>query len=145
MKYWSYFAAKCLVAGALLYALWRVILHNMPAPQTFMRVKLNQPFGTDLGYTFVVWLYGLLVFGVAWLIVFDQRYRCRTCLRRLRMPILTGAWTQILFGAPRTAYICLYGHGTLTVDELQINGQQVRDWEPHDDDIWKELYSVEQK
>ena len=93
----------------------------------------------------MVWLYGLLVFGVAWLIIFDQRFRCRTCLRRLRMPVLTGAWTQVLFGAPRTEYICLYGHGTLTVDELQINGQQIRDWEPHDDDIWKELYSVEEK
>jgi len=78
-----------------------------------------------------------------WLIVWDQRYRCRTCLRWLRMPLRTGSWTHVLFGAPRTEYICLYGHGTLTVDELQISGQQMRDWEPHED-IWKELFALEE-
>jgi hypothetical protein len=59
------------------------------------------------------------------------------------MPLRTGSWTHVLFGAPRIAYICLYGHGTLTVDELQISGQQMRDWEPHED-IWKELFSLEE-
>ena len=62
---------------------------------------------------------------------------------RLRMPILTGSWTHVLFGAPRTEYICPYGHGTLKVAELQITGHQYPDWEPHED-IWKELYSLEE-
>ena len=62
--------------------------------------------------------------GVIWLAICDQRYRCRTCLRRLRMPILTGDWTHILLGPPRTEYICPFGHGTLKVDEVQITGHQ---------------------
>ena len=145
IKYWSFFLAKCLVAAVFLYGLWKLVSGMLPVPQTFMYVKLRQPFGTDLGYTFAVWIYGLVAFGLLRLIIHDQRQRCRTCLRRLRMPVSTGSWTQVLFGAPRTEYICLYGHGTLKVDELEFSGQPVRDWEPHDDDIWKELYSVDRK
>ena len=82
------------------------------------------------------------IIGVIWAVIHDQRYRCRTCLRRLRMPILTGNWTHILLGRPRTEYICPFGHGTLTVDEVQITGHLVPDWEPHED-MWKELVSLE--
>ena len=42
----------------------------------------------------MVWF--LLCAGALYLIVHDQRYRCRTCLRRLRMPIGTGSWGQML-------------------------------------------------
>jgi hypothetical protein len=79
-----------------------------------------------------------LVYWIAW----DQRYRCRTCLRRLRMPMATGSWKNMMFlGQPRTEYICVYGHGTLKVPELQLTGEP-SDWQPHDD-IWKELESLE--
>ena len=40
-------------------------------------------------------------------------------------------------------YICIYGHGTLKVPEVQITGSK-SDWEPHQDDIWKELESLEE-
>jgi hypothetical protein len=88
----------------------------------------------------VFWLFAV---ALGWLIVWDQRYRCRTCLRRLRMPIQTGSWTNVLLGPPRTEYICPYGHGTLKIAELQITGHQPPDWQPHDD-IWKELFSLEE-
>jgi hypothetical protein len=143
MKYWSFFVAKLLVAGALLSGLHSVLLRIVPKPETFMYVRFRDPFATDLGYTFTMWMFYLFVVGVVWLTIWDQRYRCRVCLRRLRMPVHTGAWTQVLFGAPRTEYICLYGHGTLTVDELRIHGNQIRDWEPHED-MWKELSSLEE-
>ena len=65
--------------------------------------------------------------GVLYLIIWDQRYRCRVCLRRLRMPIETGSWGRMLqFGRPRIEYICPYGHGTLKEDELQISGWRTR-------------------
>ena len=145
MRYWSFFLAKCVLAAGLLIGLRILILQLLPVPQTFMRVKLRDPFATDLGYTFAMWIFWLTVVGAFRLILWDQRRRCRTCLRKLRMPVLTGSWTHILFGAPRTEYICLYGHGTLKVDELQISGHQIRDWEPRSEDIWKELYSLEHK
>jgi hypothetical protein len=116
----------------------------MPPPETFMHQRFRDPFVTDLSYTFISLGFALFAAGLLWLIIFDQRYRCRTCLRRLRMPVHTGSWTHVLLGAPRTEYICLYGHGTLKVDELQLTGLLHNpDWEPHDD-IWTELYSLEE-
>ena len=140
MKYWSYLAAKLALAGVFLYGLRRALAYLLPAPKPLFTVA--DPFVHDLGYTILMLLYSLVAVGVIWAVIFDQRYRCRTCLRRLRMPILTGSWTHILLGRPRTEYICPFGHGTLTVDEVQITGHLVPDWEPHQD-MWKELVSLE--
>ena len=142
MKYWSYLVAKVVLAGGILYGLRWVLLRMLPAPQTFLYVR-QDPFAHELGYTLAMMLYWLLAVGLGWAIVWDQRYRCRTCVRRLRMPIQTGSWNHILVGAPQTEYICLYGHGTLTVSELQITGHQEPDWAPHAD-MWKELFSLEE-
>jgi hypothetical protein len=151
MKYWGYLAAKLAATGAILYGLHWVIVRTFPQPEPFSfqmahKERLyvpNDPFAHDLGYTFTMLLYTLFAAGLLWAVIWDQRYRCRTCLRRLRMPILTGSWTHILLGRPRTEYICPFGHGTLKVEELQITGHQEPDWEPHED-IWKELYSLEE-
>jgi len=144
MKYWAYLVAKLAVAGAILVVLRGLLRFWLPGPQAFMFSYIRpDPFAHDLLYTFAMLLFTLIGIGVLWLIIWDQRYRCRTCLRRLRMPILTGSWTHVLFGPPKTEYICPYGHGTLKVAELQITGHQNPDWEPHED-IWKELYSLEE-
>jgi len=140
MKYWAYLAAKLVMAGVFLYGLRLSLAYLLPAPKPVFQIA--EPFGHDLGYTFLMLLYSLVSVGVVWAVIHDQRYRCRTCLRRLRMPILTGNWTHILLGRPRTEYICPFGHGTLTVDEVQITGHLVPDWEPHQD-MWKELVSLE--
>ena len=121
--------AKLAVAGAVLLELRRAV--NWMFHQ--------QRFAVDLGFTFAMLLLTLIGGGALWIIVWDQRYRCRACLRRLRMPVNTGSWTHVLFiGAPRIEYICPYGHGTLKVAELQIAGRELPDWQAHDD-IWKEL------
>ena len=140
MKYWAYLAAKLVLAGVFLYGLGWALAHLLPAPKPLFNVV--KPFGGDLAYTLIMFVYWLAAVGVVWLAIFDQRYRCRTCLRRLRMPILTGSWTHILLGRPRIEYICPFGHGTLKVDEVQITGRQVPDWQPHED-MWKELVSLD--
>ena len=77
--------------------------------------------------------------GLLYLCIWDQRYRCRVCLRRLRMPVETGSWSRMLFlGRPRIEYICPYGHGTLKLAELQISGLENPEWNPHGE-IWDEL------
>jgi hypothetical protein len=143
MRYWAYLVAKLVAAAGILWGTRRLMAAVMPAPETFMHMHFRDPFVTDLNYTFIMLIFWLFGTGLLWLIVLDQRYRCRTCLRRLRMPVHTGSWTHVLFGAPKTEYICLYGHGTLKVDELQITGHQNPDWKPNED-IWKELYSLEE-
>jgi hypothetical protein len=143
MRYWGYLAAKFVLVGLVVLGLWFSVPY-LPEPVAgSIPDRAGQPFGRHLGFTFVMMLYTLIVVGVAWLAIRDQRYRCRTCARRLRMPITTGSWTYLLqMGRPRTEYICPFGHGTLRVEELQITGHSEPDWQPHED-IWKELLALE--
>jgi len=139
MRYWAYFAAKLVAAAALLYGLLIFLLRELPpAPTLFTYVPPRC--GYDLGITLAVMVWFLLCSGTLYFIVWDQRYRCRVCLRRLRMPVETGSWSRMLqFGRPRIEYICAYGHGTLREDEFQISGLGNPEWTPHSDDIWEEL------
>ncbi|HML17051.1 MAG TPA: hypothetical protein VK419_08490 [Bryobacteraceae bacterium] len=142
MKYWGYLVAKLALAAGILFPLERAIAHAFPPAKPFAQGGPN-PLLRDVPLTFAMLFFSLIVAGVLWAIVWDHRYRCRTCLRRLRMPIQTGSWTHVLLGAPRTEYICPYGHGTLRVDQLQITGLHEAEWQPHDD-MWKELASLEE-
>ena len=138
MKYWGYLVAKVLVAAGVLYPVWLFIDSSFPHSKT----RYQDPV-VALHFNFSLLLLSLCASGILWLIVWDQRYRCRTCLRRLRMPIQRGGWQHVLLGAPHTEYICPYGHGTLSVADLQITGRQEPDWAPHED-MWKELFSLEE-
>jgi hypothetical protein len=94
-----------------------------------------------INLAFMVWfLFGA---GMLYLIVYDQRYRCRVCLRRLRMPVETGSRGFMLqMGRPRTEYICPYGHGTLKQEEFQTSGLENPEWTAHSGDMWDELYAA---
>ena len=142
MKYWGFFVAKLLVAAAVLSGLWKLVRAVLPASQTFMNANL-QPMGHDLTYSLAAYSFWLFAAGVVYLIVLDQKYRCRTCLRRLRMPVTRGSWNRMfLVGKPHTEYICIYGHGTLKVPDLQFTGKEPLKWAEHQD-IWKELELTE--
>lgn len=147
MKYWFYLIAKLIAGAAIMVAMeYGLVRVYPPPPRPLARFGPPQPlFVHDMLFTFLtlgVWLIGA---GILFAIVWDQRRRCRTCLRRLIMPVATGSWGHmVLFGRPRTQWICAYGHGTLSIEELQITGRQLPDWQPHDDNIWKELESYYQ-
>jgi hypothetical protein len=143
MRYWAFLVAKLAAAGAVLLGLRKALVLVLPKPDIKYSYMRDNPFGYDLTYTFSMLLLTLVAVGVFWAVAWDQRYRCRTCLRRLRMPVQTGSWTHVLFGGPRTEYICPYGHGTLKVAEFQITGSQQPEWQPHDD-YWTELNSLEE-
>ncbi len=142
MKYWSYLAAKLLVVAGIIYGLLWAIGKLVPAPIP-SRFGPQQPFLHDMRITFAVLAVWLVGVGLLYLAIWDQRRRCRTCLRRLIMPIATGSWGNMLrLGRPRTEWICRYGHGTLRISNLQITGSELPDWEPHHD-IWQELESYD--
>ena len=145
MRYWAYFAAKLVAAGAVLYGLLLSLSWWWPpAPKLYTYIPPR--FGYDLGFTLTVLLWFLMCTGTVYLIIWDQRYRCRVCLRRLRMPVETGSWSRMLqFGTPCIEYICTYGHGTLKEDEFQISGLANPEWTPHSDDMWEELYASSTK
>jgi hypothetical protein len=142
MRYWGYLVVKLTVWLAVLAVLDRWIAQSFPPLKAFAEGGPN-PVMHDFMYMCSMLLFTLFAVGTAWLIAWDQRGRCRTCVRRLCMPIQTGSWTHVLLGAPRTEYICPYGHGTLKVAELRITGRQGPEWQAHDD-MWKELFSLEE-
>jgi hypothetical protein len=138
MRYWGWLGGKLAVAGFVFWRLFVAVVGLFPADKNPLA-----PLGKGANYLLCdLALMGcfLLAAGALYVIFWDQRYRCRVCLRRLRMPIETGSWSRILqFGRPRIEYICPYGHGTLREDELQISGRTKPEWEAHSDNIWNEL------
>lgn len=142
MKYWALLAAKLVAVGVVTSGLWRVVRSLLPPPRPFLYI--GPPFGRDLVWTLAAGACFLIGCGLLYLAWWDQRYRCRTCLRRLRMPVETGSWSSMLqFGRPRIEYICPYGHGTLQVPEVQLSGPEPSDWREIRD-IWRELESLEE-
>lgn len=147
MKYWLYLIAKLAIALGALYGIQTALDKMYPEPpMPLARFGPPQPlFLHDMLFTFAVFGVWLIGAGLFWIILWDQRRRCRTCLRRLIMPVKTGSWGHmVIFGRPKTEIICPYGHGTLSIEELQITGRQLPDWQPHDGNIWKELESYSQ-
>ena len=143
MRYWGFFIGKVATAAAILYGLLQSLNLIWPPLATVrLRHYTYRPsrFAYDLPYTTAVMIWFLLCSAALYFIIWDQRYRCRVCLRRLRMPVETGSWSRMLqFGRPRIEYICPYGHGTLREDEVQLSGGANAEWTPHSDDIWAEL------
>lgn len=138
MRYWGWFAGKLALAGAVSYGLLAAINSFWSQPLILRDVRFSR-FGVDLAFTLAVGIWFLLTVGMLYLCILDQRYRCRVCLRRLRMPIETGSWGRMLLaGRPRIEYICPYGHGTLKQEELQISGIENPQW-TESGDMWEEL------
>ncbi len=147
MKYWLYLLAKLGGVAGVGLGLKTLLVRFYPHPEepSARFGPALEPFLHDMLYTFLILGIGLVSAGLLSLAIWDQKRRCRSCLRRLIMPVATGSWGHIvLFGQPRTEYICPYGHGTLSIAELQIAGRELPDWQPHDGNIWKELDSYYQ-
>jgi hypothetical protein len=139
MKYWAYLLAKLGGAGAVFFGLLELTVLVFRHREVLGK---GDPFVHDLPYTMAIMFNFLVLVGLCYLAIWDQRLRCRTCLRRLRMPINEGGWHHVLFAPPTTGYICPFGHGTLHVPELKEVNRDPSNWVEHDDDIWKELFAV---
>ena len=141
VRYWGFLLLK--LAGAAIGAagsLWFLNLFFRPYTP-FLRFINYYYFPFDLAYTSLVGLAFLFGYGLFYIAIWDQKYRCRTCLRRLRMPIETGSWGYMLqLGRPQIEYICPYGHGRLNVAEVQISGTVSPEWKQQGD-IWDELFA----
>ena len=145
MKYWAYFVAKLAVVAVFLRAVWDLMFWLLPEPEPFLHSRVSR-YPQDLLWTSALFGLFLLGVGLVYLVMWDQQSRCRTCLRHLRMPLEKGSWgTATLFSPPHVESICPYGHGTLTEPEVHTEGQRPTEWIPHDEDIWKELESLDRK
>jgi hypothetical protein len=139
VRYWGYLVLKVALVCAVASVFLCEINYSWRPLENLLRVN-GKFFAHDLWYTSLVGLWFLGVVALLYLVGLDQRYRCRVCLRRLRMPVERGSWGRMLmFGRPEVEYICIYGHGTLNVPELQIDGTVNPKWKPQGD-IWSELF-----
>src|SRR5579864_3970155 len=137
VRYWGLLVAKLSLCAAVSYGLLRAIDSYWSSPLWLYNVR-SPRFGLDLTYTSVIGLWFLFSAGLLYVCVWDQRYRCRVCLRRLRMPLETGSWSRMLLvRRPRIEYICPYGHGTLKEEELHLTGAD-NEW-TESGDMWEEL------
>ncbi|MGD0499822.1 MAG: hypothetical protein ABSC23_15440 [Bryobacteraceae bacterium] len=140
MRYWAYFAGKLAAAAALLYGALNVINGIWPVEQNPPPIAPLRDASKLLPYNLLLLGWVALGAGAAVLIVRDQRRRCRTCLRRLRMPVETGSWSgMLLSGRPRIESICPYGHGTLKEEESQTSALENPEWTPRAGGLWEEL------
>jgi len=96
MRYWGLLIGKLAAWGAISYGLLLAIDSFWPSPLWLYNVRASSRFGFDLAYTSAIGLWFLISAGLLYLCIWDQRYRCRVCLRRLRMPIATGSWSAML-------------------------------------------------
>jgi hypothetical protein len=136
MRYWAYLVGKVVLAVGPVYGLLLLIERTFPAPPKDANLRLHYMNNELLGALFLLGWF-LICAGTLYLIVWDQRRRCRVCLRKLRMPIETGSRSYMLqLGQPAIESICPYGHGTLKEEELQITGRDTPEWKPHSGDIW---------
>jgi hypothetical protein len=96
--------------------------------------------GTDLATEpLTTWLFLIASMGVLTWSIYDQRRRCRVCLRRLGMAAHVGCPGCLLLNWSGTELVCIEGHGMLHVPEMTSSWQEAEQWTALDDS-WLELF-----
>jgi hypothetical protein len=129
MRYWFLLIAK--LFGCLL--VWLLL-----------RKLVNRYDWTTLPGVLLLGLMVWVVCGLLFVGLLDQRYRCRVCLRRLRMPVSQGSWAGTIINSAATEYICPFGHGRLSVPEAQLTGDDAGNWKPSKG-FWEDLSSSDEE
>ncbi|HJT86361.1 MAG TPA: ABC transporter permease [Bryobacteraceae bacterium] len=129
-RYWSFLAAKTLLALSLSSLIW---IESLAA------LQLRLPRG-GLGALFTgLLLTACFLFSSAlalWWAFADQRRRCPECLRPLIMPVTIGFWSSI-FEPVTTEFLCEAGHGSLCLPETETG--EPSHWTTFNPS-WRELF-----
>jgi hypothetical protein len=81
--------------------------------------------------------------GTLWWCWYDQRRRCRHCLRRLTLPVSIGQSGSVLFDPARIELVCPAGHGLLVTPE-QLPSADPPAWTELDES-WRDLFADTRK
>jgi MacB-like periplasmic core domain len=88
---------------------------------------------------FAIWLFlPLAVAALSWSIR-DQQYRCRSCLRRLELPVKIGRAGSVLLNWAGTEMVCPQGHGVLYLPDSSANSLERDRWS-NLDESWSGLF-----
>jgi hypothetical protein len=134
VKWLGFFAAKsALLLGVATLAAWCVVhwIANWVVGSTYPLVD-----------EYSIWLFlPLAIVALSWS-VRDQHWRCRTCLRRLELPVEIGRTGSVLLNWAGTEMVCSEGHGVLYLPESPANSLDQDRWNKLDDS-WKSLFGAE--
>ena len=87
-----------------------------------------------------IWLLlPLAIVALSWS-VRDQQRRCRTCLRRLELPVEIGRAGSVLLNWAGTEMVCPQGHGILYLPDSPANSLDQGRWSTLDDS-WQSLFA----
>lgn len=128
MKWWALLAAKLAVLIGLHTGsvLWMTTL--------FPQARLAK----DLAFTFSLMGIDVLLLLLGYAFWIDQKFRCRSCLSRLRMPVAKGNWSRNLFSEPpELEWICPFGHGSMHLNHAQLISAKPDHWTENDKDFWR--------
>ena len=86
-----------------------------------------------------IWVFlPLAIAALSWS-VRDQQGRCRTCLRRLELPVEIGRTGSVLLNWAGTELVCSQGHGVLYLPESTANSLDRDRWS-NLDESWSSLF-----
>ncbi len=127
----SFFAVK----SALLVALVAVLAWGLVHWITTWAAGSTYPMADE----YSIWLYlPLAIVALSWS-VSDQRSRCRTCLRRLELPVEIGRTGSVLLNWAGTELVCPDGHGILYLPDSPENALDQDRWNQLDES-WTSLF-----
>jgi len=87
-----------------------------------------------------IWLFlPMAIVALSWSIR-DQQRRCRTCLRRLELPVEIGRTGSVLLNWAGTEMVCPRGHGILYLPESPANSLDQGRWSTLDES-WQSLFT----
>jgi len=136
-RYPAWMAAKLVLVTlitAAVYGVARLTLFRLNYQNNrFDLIQLTFD-GILLGF----WIVPMIWIGLAAVALHDQKLRCRTCARPLRMPVDEGSYATLLLDHPGTEYVCPYGHGALKV-EVWLSSREAPRWRTFGD-FWQELF-----
>ena len=88
---------------------------------------------------FSIWVFLPLAIATLSWSVRDQQKRCRTCLRRLELPVEIGRAGSVLLNWAGTEMVCSQGHGVLYLPESPANALERDRWNTLDES-WSSLF-----
>ena len=128
-RYWTFLLFKAFAVIIILPLVWVEL-------GTILRHQFHSVTGRVLtGLFTAIALVILMGRAMIWCVA-DQRRRCRTCFRRMILPVSVGTWGS-LFEPSTTEMLCEQGHGALALSDADTD---VRDRWTRLDDSWKALF-----
>jgi hypothetical protein len=130
-RWWVFLSAKsAALLGAVYFLSWALVHHGLA-----ILGRTVYPLADEVA----IWVFLPLAVAVLCWSIADQQKRCRTCLRRMGMPIDIGRPGSVLLNWAGTELVCSEGHGTLYVPESESNALQRDRWNALDDS-WAGLF-----